>query len=139
MLGHRGASHSLLFAAAAGFLAAGLFVRDRAPVSGRFLAVGALASLACASHGLLDALTDAGLGIGFFLPFDDGRYFFDWRPLRTSPLSVMAFVNRRGLEILANEAFYIGLPAALLGGFGLALRRLRARAESTDAAKAPTD
>ena len=73
----------------------------------------AVVFLACAFHGLLDALTDAGLGVGFFIPFDDGRYFFPWRPVRTSPLSVGAFFSRTGVEILTNEIVWVD-PVALV-------------------------
>ena len=83
----------------------------------------AVAFIACASHGILDACTDAGLGVGFFIPFDDGRYFLPWRPVRTSPLSAAAFFNGRGLEILANEMLWIWLPTGLLVAVALYARR----------------
>ena len=127
-LGHRGLSHSLPFALVAGLAAATLCFREVEFGTKRWVALSLLASLACASHGLLDAITDAGLGVGFFIPLDDGRYFFGWRPLRTSPLSVGAFFSEQGLAILANEASYVGIPAAIAGGVGLAFRRLRRRA-----------
>jgi inner membrane protein len=28
-----------------------------------------------ASHGILDSMTDKGMGVGFFIPFDNTRYF----------------------------------------------------------------
>jgi hypothetical protein len=31
--------------------------------------------LATAGHGLLDAMTNGGLGLAFFSPFDNHRYF----------------------------------------------------------------
>lgn len=33
-------------------------------------------------------LTDGGLGVAFFSPFDNKRYFLPWRPIRVSPISV---------------------------------------------------
>lgn len=30
------------------------------------------------SHRILDAFTNGGLEIGFFIPFDNARYFFPW-------------------------------------------------------------
>ena len=36
------------------------------------------------SHALLDALTDGGLGVAFFSPFSNERYFFPWTPIRVS-------------------------------------------------------
>ncbi|RMH04061.1 MAG: LPXTG cell wall anchor domain-containing protein [Planctomycetota bacterium] len=85
--------------------------------------------LCTASHGLLDALTDGGRGVGFLLPFDDRRFFLPWRPVPVSPLSAGAFFTPRGLVVLAGEALWIGLPAALLGLALLLLRRRRRGAE----------
>lgn len=59
--GHRGMTHSLLFAALVGVLVAlGLRLRRR-PVR-----IDALAGLVVASHGVLDAMTTGGLGVEFF-------------------------------------------------------------------------
>src|SRR5215831_7502105 len=51
---------------------------------GRF-ALFAYLFLATASHGVLDAMTNGGLGVAFFSPFDTTRYFLPWRPIRVSP------------------------------------------------------
>lgn len=133
-LGHRGLSHSLPFALALGLAvwlaagpASGLGAGSgaRRPARAR-VAIGGLAALACASHGLLDACTDAGLGVGFFVPFHDGRTFFSFRPLATSPLSLGRFFGPAGLRILANEALWIGLPGLLGLAIVLGWRRRRA-------------
>lgn len=47
--------------------------------------------LSISSHGFLDAATDGGLGIAFFRPFSNYRYFFPWNPIVVSPLSVGRF------------------------------------------------
>jgi len=70
--------------------------------------------LATASHGLLDALTDGGLGVAFFAPFDNHRYFLPWRPIHVSPIGAGRFFTHRGLEVLQSELLWIWLPAALL-------------------------
>ena len=69
-----------------------------------------------ASHGVLDALTNGGLGIAFFAPFDSTRYFFAWRPVRVSPISITAFFSRWGVRIVLSEMLYIWLPTGLLLG-----------------------
>ena len=124
-LGHRGFTHSLTFAVLAGSGAAWLFLRQRAlSPSGWQLAV--VFSIAVASHGVLDAFTDAGLGVGFLIPFESTRYFFPWRPLLTSPIGVAAFFDGPALRILANELVWVWLPVGgllLLGGAGR--RRMR--------------
>ena len=127
-LGHRGFSHSLPFAALAGLGTALVAVREPRRFSRPWWGVAGLLALATASHGLLDALTDAGLGVGFFLPFDSGRYFFPWRPLATSPIGVGAFFESRVLAILFIEVIWVWLP--MLAGTALALgarRRWNAR------------
>jgi inner membrane protein len=111
-LGHRGASHSLFFAAV---LAAALAPVARSPSEGIQLArAWCFLFLATASHGVLDAFTDRGGGIGFFWPFDYTRYAFPFRPLKVSPLRIGAFFSARGLGILLNEILWVWVPAAVL-------------------------
>ena len=86
-----------------------------------------LLAVAAGSHGFLDAFTDGGLGIGFFIPFSSARYFFPWRPLATSPLSVSAFLGGPALRILGNELLWIGLPITTALGVLYAVRAIRRR------------
>ena len=120
-LGHRGLSHSLFFALG---VAAMLGVAWRFCAPSRWWAgVPVLAFLALASHGLLDTLTDAGLGIGLLLPFDETRYFAPWRPLLTSPLSVEAFFSGAGVSILRSEIAWLGPPIVAVAAVGWVVRR----------------
>jgi len=119
VLGHRGLSHSLAFAAALGAVAARL-TPWAAPLWRRWL----FFSAATASHGLLDAMTDGGLGIAFFAPFSDTRYFLPWRPIEVSPISVRAFLSPRGVAVLASELIWVWAPAVALAAGGLALWRV---------------
>jgi inner membrane protein len=111
--GHRGFTHSLLFAA---LLASAIviFGSQRAiPPLTRY-SVWSYLFLATASHGLLDAMTDGGLGVAFFAPFDNRRYFLLWRPIRVSPIGVGRFFTERGLSVLQSEVFWIWIPAVVL-------------------------
>ncbi len=127
-LGHRGLLHSLPFAACAGVVTAALAFPEPRRLSRAWWGVAALLALAAASHGLLDALTDAGLGVAFWVPFDDTRIFLPWRPLPTSPIGVEAFFRGRGASILATEVLRVWVPVLLLaGGVALLRRRLRRR------------
>ncbi len=113
-LGHRGFSHSFLFAALVAPLLANLLVKsvpapERTPST--VLRLSFLAFLAVASHGLLDALTDAGLGVGFFIPFSLDRFFFPWRPLITPAISPLAFFSARSFPILIREGLLVWLSA----------------------------
>lgn len=62
------------------------------------------------THGLLDAMTDGGLGIAFFSPFNLQRYFLPWRPIHVSPIGVGRFFSARGLRILWSEIVWVWLP-----------------------------
>lgn len=127
-LGHRGFSHSLLFAVlvAPGFAwLSGVGLREPRGAIRPYGIVCLLALLAVTSHGLLDALTDAGLGVGFFIPFSDERFFFAWRPLMTSPIGVDAFLSRRGLAIVMSELVWIVLPALACAGVVRVIARRR--------------
>jgi inner membrane protein len=121
-LGHRGLWHSVPFAAlAAACLAALAFPRAPAGLSRAHAAL--YLFLAIASHGLLDAATDGGLGVALLAPFDDARFFFQFRPIAVSPIGASAFFSARGLAVVESELVWVWLPFA---GLGLALWR-RAR------------
>ena len=124
-LGHRGFSHSLLFALLAGG-AAGLLLRRR--VGGHWLGLCGFFFAVTASHGVLDAFTDGGLGVAFFAPFDTTRYFFPWQPIQVSPIG-LRFFGPAGLKTLSSEALWVWLPTAAVVGPTVLLRRLRARGE----------
>ena len=113
VLGHRGLSHSLAFAAALGLVVALLFFRDEEVWSRRWWSLAGYFAAVTASHGLLDALTDGGLGVAFVAPFDDRRYFFPWQPIEVSPIGA-GFFSGRGLAVLASEFVWVWLPSLLL-------------------------
>lgn len=102
--GHRGASHSLVFAALVALAVVGVARLLRLP-PGR---TGLLALLAVASHGLLDALTDGGLGAALLWPFSNERLFAPWRPLPVAPIGAGMF-SARGLYVVFVE-FFVFLP-----------------------------
>ena len=122
VLGHRGLTHSLPFALMTATLVVLVFFRG-----GEFRK-GALVVyffLVTASHGVLDALTDGGLGVAFFAPFDGARYFFPWRPLVVSPIGVASFFSEWGLAVILSEFVWVWLPSLLVVFVALTLRRLR--------------
>jgi inner membrane protein len=78
--------------------------------------------LSMASHGVLDAFTDGGLGVALLSPFDTGRFFAPFRPIVVSPLGARSFLEGAG-PILANEVLWVGLPCATLAAVLAAGRR----------------
>jgi len=69
-----------------------------------------------ASHGLFDAMTNGGLGVAFFAPFDNTRYFLPWRPIPVSPMSAAGLMTSRGLRVICWEfaLFWLFAIAAAL-------------------------
>jgi inner membrane protein len=111
--GHRGFTHSLVFAALLAGLALILLFPNGVPKLNRVY-VWAFLFLATASHGVLDAMTDGGLGVAFFAPFSNTRYFFPWTPIRVSPIGMSRFFGARGLAVLRSELLWVWVPALML-------------------------
>ena len=123
-LGHRGFTHSLPFAAA--LAGAGTLL---APAVGAQPAVSfCVLAVSAASHGLLDGMTNGGLGIAFFSPFSQRRHFLPWRVIEVSPLRPSALFSRRGLCVLRSELRWVWVPSGVLALLGLGLRRLAGQA-----------
>lgn len=116
VLGHRGFSHSLVFAGLMGLAGAAF-----APLlRGGRLTGFCMGFFGVASHILLDAMTSGGLGVAVFWPFDPSRRFFGWRPIRVSPLDLHAFLSRRGADVLLSELRWVWLPClAVIAGVRL--------------------
>ena len=126
MLGHRGFSHSLTFALLLALLIVWLAFRKTPAFTKKWWALVLYFFAVTASHGLLDALTDGGSGVAFFAPFDGTRYFFPWRPIEVSPISIDRFFSPRGLEVIRSGVAWIWIPAVLLVTVAWGYRRLRA-------------
>ena len=121
VLGHRGLSHSLVFAALLAAVIAALLPGRSLP--GNRTRLWLFLFLATASHGVLDMLTNGGHGVALFAPFDNSRHFFSWRPIEVSPISIRRFFSERGIAVLLNEARWVWIPAALFAATCIALRR----------------
>jgi len=104
--GHRGATHSLLFAIVAAFIATFL-ARREGERSSRLLFI---ALVVAVSHPLLDALTDGGLGVSLLWPISTHRFFFPWTPIPVAPIGAR-MLTARGLRVLLYEAAW-SLPLA---------------------------
>lgn len=108
--GHRGVSHSLLFAlliAIAGSLCWKYF-------DAGYKRIFAFLFVSTASHGVLDAFTTGGLGIAFFWPFSSERHFFTHQVIKVSPIGTDHLLTERFLIVLQSELLWVWLPAVLL-------------------------
>lgn len=118
-MGHRGFSHSIAFALIIGLL--GIFTAQK--LNANRIVVFLFLFLSTLSHGMLDALTNGGLGIGFFSPFSNERFLFPWRPIQVSPLSIEPFLRARGWRVFQSELIWVWAPTLTLAFFGIALRK----------------
>jgi inner membrane protein len=123
--GHRGFTHSFVFALAIGLLAAGLTFKYLAI---RFWVLALFFFAITASHGMLDAFTSSGNGVLWLWPFSDAR-FGPWGPIRVadigfewpSPWSSMA---------VRSELLWVWLPTGFIVIWFTAIRLIRKSAIS---------
>lgn len=119
LLGHRGLSHSLLFALLLASCALALAKWLHAKSWWAFT----LVFLSTISHGILDAFTDGGLGVAFFSPFSNQRFFFPWRPIPVSAIGISELFSSSGIYVLSSELLLIWLPCLLVAVAAQAARR----------------
>ncbi|MBR9913904.1 MAG: metal-dependent hydrolase [Algicola sp.] len=118
-LGHRGFTHSVMFAVIWSSILALSFGKHRKWL---FFVVIILSTL---SHGILDAMTTGGKGVGFFIPFDNSRYFFSERIIKVSPIGIDAFFSEWGLRVLWSEFKYILTPCIIVLGITYLVKKGR--------------
>ena len=110
--GHRGFSHAIVFAIGFGFLISFLFYRAYF-FTRKGLVYSLFFTLCTLSHAVLDALTTGGLGVAFFAPFNNTRYFLPWRPIQVSPIGAARFFSQKGIKVILSELIWIGIPSFL--------------------------
>ena len=98
-LGHRGFTHSILFALLWSALLTFFFGKSRK------LIFAIVIFLSTVSHGLLDAMTSGGKGVGFFIPF---------REIKVSPIGVEKFFSEWGIRVILSEIKYIAIPCGII-------------------------
>lgn len=118
VLGHRGFTHSFFFAALWAGAITELFFRPLQRFSRHWWGLVLYFFICTASHAVLDALTNGGLGVAFFAPFENSRYFFPWRPVQVSPIGAEKFFSEWGWRVIRSEWVYLMLPSFVLGGIG---------------------
>jgi inner membrane protein len=119
--GHRGFTHSIVFA-----LLVTALLTWMLRVPGHRRATFLFLFLCAISHPILDAMTNGGLGIAFFAPFHNARYFLPWTPIRVSPIGA-GFFSARGLETLRSELMCVWAPCVVMAIAGSIRRRFGVR------------
>ena len=142
--GHRGLLHGLPVAALVGLLAAAAALPRRGKLARRLLALWAFFLAVAATHGLLDSMTNGGLGVAFFAPFSGERFFMPFRPLVVSPIPISRLfadgaLTPRAKALIRSELTWVWTPAILLLILAGTIRQVRSvlRAPPSKPAKPP--
>jgi inner membrane protein len=121
-LGHRGASHSLVFALCLALVVAAVAKHVNASRATAFWFV----AVCTASHGVLDMFTNGGLGAALWWPFSEARVFAPWQVIEVSPLSLRRVFSARGWAVLQSELLWVWMPAsAVCAGLWCVRRQMR--------------
>ena len=133
ILGHRGITHSILFAAIVGILAVTTFFRKSGLTRKAMLLLTAYFFLITASHGFLDAFNDTRIGVAFWAPFENGRYLFPFNPIVPSSVLLtdsssfgVSLIVEKIYTLMRSEILWVWVPLlALYGGNRLRLRLVK--------------
>jgi hypothetical protein len=68
-----------------------------------------IATLVLASHGVLDTMTDGGLGAALLWPFSLTRFFAPWRPIPVAPIGPDFFTPDGAMIALTECALFLPL------------------------------
>jgi inner membrane protein len=107
MLGHRGFTHSLLFALVVSLAAAAL-PRHRL----NYVPLVIFFFIITGSHGILDAFTDGGFGIPLLWPFSSHR-FGPRGPIHVSDIA-FEIPNWRTSRTVRTELLYVWVPVGVI-------------------------
>jgi inner membrane protein len=106
--GHRGFTHSIVFAVIWAFVI--MYCLGKQNKKTWWIVI----FLSTISHGLLDAMTSGGRGVGFLIPFNNQRFFFPFREIIVSPIGIEKFLSEWGLKVLLSELKYVFLPCFII-------------------------
>jgi inner membrane protein len=59
-------------------------------------------------------MTTGGLGVAFFAPFNNHRFFFPWRVIQVSPIGVTQFFSEWGWRVIKSELVWVWLPSLVI-------------------------
>ncbi|MEN8126435.1 MAG: metal-dependent hydrolase [Planctomycetota bacterium] len=113
--GHRGFFHSPFFAICCSFVLLCVFMRGVKSFLKQWWIYWGYFSLLMASHGILDAFTNGGLGIALLSPFSNTRYFFPWTPIEVSAIGGLSVLfTQRFMVVLWSEIYLIWIPLLII-------------------------
>ena len=132
-LGHRGFVHSPFFAFLFAVILSSLLYAVARDLGFRaFFGITAAFTLALASHGILDAMTDAGLGVMLLYPYSEERLFLPWRPFYAPPIKLSNLSYSKVQMMLESELPIVLSCGAVAGTIRLALGLIDSKNEPAD-------
>ncbi|EMW37499.1 inner membrane protein ybcI [Escherichia coli 2845350] len=113
VFGHRGFTHSLVFA----FVVPLLCVL----IGRRWFRAGLIRcwlflTVSLLSHSLLDSVTTGGKGVGWLWPWSDERFFAPWQGIKVAPFALSRYTTAYGHQVIISELMWVWLPGMLLMG-----------------------
>ena len=113
VFGHRGFTHSLVFA----FVVPLLCVL----IGRRWFRAGLIRcwlflTVSLLSHSLLDSVTTGGKGVGWLWPWSDERFFAPWQVIKVAPFALSRYTTPYGHKVIISELIWVWLPGMLLMG-----------------------
>jgi inner membrane protein len=118
--GHRGATHSIVFAFMLAFFALIFAKQFRCSRPLVFAFIG----LSTLSHPVLDMVTNGGLGVALEWPWSYERHFAPWQMVEVSPIGLKNFFSHRGLIVLKSELLWVWLPAIFMMSILFSIRKI---------------
>jgi inner membrane protein len=112
MWGHRGFTHSVVFALIAALIITFAFFKSKHQATWVWYA--ALFFVIILSHSLLDAMTNGGQGVAFCSPVINERFFFPWTPITVAPIGIRPMFTKHGFAVFESELIFVWLPLSLL-------------------------
>jgi membrane-bound metal-dependent hydrolase YbcI (DUF457 family) len=111
--GHRGFTHSLVFA----FVVPLLCVL----IGRRWFRAGLIRcwlflTVSLLSHSLLDSVTTGGKGVGWLWPWSDERFFAPWQVIKVAPFALSRYSTPYGHQVIISELMWVWLPGMVLMG-----------------------
>ena len=115
--GHRGVAHALVMAALVALFVAIVGFHKLGLWGARWRRVAWFLFAVTASHGLIDAMTTGEAGVALFSPFDRDRVSLPFELLPSCPVGLKEWLGFWGLLTVANEIFYLLIPAGIVASW----------------------
>lgn len=111
VFGHRGFTHSLLFAFVVPLLVTWL---GRKHFKASLARCWAFLTVSLLSHSLLDSITTGGKGVGWLWPWSDERFFAPWQVIKVAPFALSRYTTPYGHQVIISELLWVWLPGVIL-------------------------